>query len=107
MMKSRLRVLGLSMALAGTASLTCAAARPENESGQFLDGQISIGDGAACKNETDGINGSRLNFTEELLWRFPWQPAMGEVELAIRHMSNAGLKKPNKGQDFVTVVYAF
>jgi Lipid A 3-O-deacylase (PagL) len=178
MMKSRLSVLGLTMALAGTPSLSCAATRPENESGQFLDGQFSIGGGstyqydgskgtslalvtwtwaddryelaairflsrqvkrdavlenpdwvfhaerrwsllhnsagrlflgggAAYKNETDDINGSRLNFTEELLWRFPWRPAAGEFELAIRHMSNAGLKKPNKGQDFITVVYGF
>jgi hypothetical protein len=178
MLKFRLRALGLTLALAGTPSLSRAAIRPENESGQFTDGQFSIGGGstyqydgskgtslalvtwtwaddryelaairflgrqvkrdtvlanpnwvfhgerrwsllhssggrlffgggAAYKNETDVINGSRLNFTEELLWRSPWRPAAGEFELAIRHMSNAGLKKPNKGQDFLTVVYAF
>jgi hypothetical protein len=29
------------------------------------------------------------------------------VEFALRHMRNAGLKKPNKGQDFVTLAYVF
>jgi hypothetical protein len=62
---------------------------------------------AAYKNETDDINGSHLNFAEQLGWRFPRQSNGGHVEFAIRHMSNAGLKKPNKGEDFLTLAYVF
>lgn len=70
-------------------------------------GRLFFGGGAAYKTETDDINGSRLNFAEEILWRFPSFHSGGEFQMALRHMSNAGIKKPNKGQDFVTVVYAF
>jgi hypothetical protein len=69
--------------------------------------RLFIGGGAAYKTETDAINGSRLNFAEELLWRLPWKATGGQFEIAIRHVSNAGIKRPNKGQDFVTLVYGF
>jgi hypothetical protein len=29
------------------------------------------------------------------------------VEFSIRHVSNAGLKKPNRGEDFLTLAYVF
>jgi hypothetical protein len=69
--------------------------------------QLFVGGGAAYKTETDELNGSRLNFAEQLGWRFPRQENGGQVEFAIRHISNAGLKKPNKGQDFLTLAYVF
>ena len=69
--------------------------------------QLFFGGGGAYKTETDELNGSRLNFAEQLGWRFPRQENGGRVEFAIRHISNAGLKKPNKGQDFLTVAYVF
>jgi hypothetical protein len=69
--------------------------------------QLFFGTGAAYKNETDEIDGSLLNFAEQLAWRLPRQANGGQVELAIRHISNAGLKKPNKGQDFLTLAYKF
>jgi hypothetical protein len=69
--------------------------------------QLFFGGGAAYKNETDELNGSHLNFAEQLGWRFPRQENGGEVEFAIRHISNAGLKKPNKGEDFLTLAYVF
>lgn len=69
--------------------------------------QLFCGVGAAYKNETDDINGSHLNFAEQLGWRFPRQANGGHVEFAIRHMSNAGLKKPNKGEDLLTLAYVF
>jgi hypothetical protein len=47
------------------------------------------------------------NFAEQLGWRFPKQPSGGRVEFAIRHVSNAGLKKPNRGEDFLTLAYVF
>jgi hypothetical protein len=69
--------------------------------------QLFVGGGAAYKTETDELNGSRLNFAEQLGWRFPRQENGGQVEFAIRHLSNAGLKKPNRGQDFLTLAYVF
>jgi hypothetical protein len=69
--------------------------------------QLFFGGGAAYKTETDELNGSRLNFAEQLGWRFPRQENGGQVEFAIRHISNAGIKKPNKGQDFLTLAYVF
>ena len=66
-----------------------------------------FGLGGAYKTETDELNGSRLNFAEQLGVRFTRSAAGAGFELALRHMSNAGLKRPNKGQDFVTVIYVF
>ena len=69
--------------------------------------ELFFGGGAAYKNETDDLNGSHLNFAEQLGWRFPRHEKGGQVEFAIRHISNAGLKKPNKGEDFLTLAYVF
>jgi hypothetical protein len=69
--------------------------------------QMFFGAGAAYKTETDELNGSRLNFAEQFGWRFPRQENGGQVEFALRHISNAGIKKPNRGQDFITLAYVF
>jgi hypothetical protein len=68
---------------------------------------LFFGMGAAYKTKTDDINGSNWNFAEQLGWRFPQRAHGGRVEFAIRHVSNAGLKKPNRGEDFVTLAYVF
>jgi hypothetical protein len=68
---------------------------------------IFFGIGAAYKTKTDDLDGSNLNFAEQLGWRFPQQAHGGRVEFALRHVSNAGLKKPNKGEDFLTLAYVF
>jgi hypothetical protein len=68
---------------------------------------LFFGMGAAYKTKTDDLNGSNWNFAEQLGWRFPKQPSGGRVEFAIRHVSNAGLKKPNRGEDFLTLAYVF
>src|ERR1700722_11432076 len=59
-----------------------------------------FGVGAAYKNKTDDLNGSNWNFAEQLGWRTPKQPSGHRLEFAIRHISNAGIKKPNPGEDF-------
>jgi hypothetical protein len=69
--------------------------------------ELFFGMGAAYKTKTDDLNGSNLNFAEQLGWRFPQQDQGGRVEFAIRHLSNAGLKKPNRGEDFLTLAYLF
>jgi hypothetical protein len=53
--------------------------------------------GAAYKTKTDDLDGSNWNFAEQLGWRFPQQANGGRVEFVLRHVSNAGLKKPNRG----------
>ena len=68
--------------------------------------QLFFGAGAAYKTKTDDLNGSNWNFAEQLGWRLP-QDSGGRVEFAIRHVSNAGLKKPNKGEDFPSLAYLF
>jgi hypothetical protein len=68
---------------------------------------LFFGMGAAYKTQTDYLNGSNWNFAEQLGWRFPKQRGSGRVEFAIRHVSNAGLKKPNRGEDFLTLAYVF
>jgi hypothetical protein len=68
---------------------------------------LFFGFGAAYKTKTDYLNGSNLNFAEQLGWRFPRQRGGSRVEFAIRHISNAGLKKPNRGEDFLTLAYVF
>jgi hypothetical protein len=69
--------------------------------------QMFFGLGGAYKTETDDLNGSHLNFAEQLGVRFKRFGAGPGFEIAVRHMSNAGLKKPNKGQDFITVIFVF
>lgn len=63
--------------------------------------------GGAYKNDTDRIDGSHLNFAEQFGWRAPRMTNGRRIEFAIRHVSNAGLRKPNKGQDFLTIAYVF
>jgi hypothetical protein len=69
--------------------------------------ELFVGGGAAYKTETDDINGSNWNFAEQLGWRFPPPVSGGRFEFAIRHVSNAGMKKPNKGEDFLSFAYVF
>lgn len=69
--------------------------------------ELFVGGGAAYKNKTDDLNGSNLNFAEQLGWRFPKRASGGRFEFAIRHISNAGIRKPNKGEDFLTLAYVF
>jgi Lipid A 3-O-deacylase (PagL) len=69
--------------------------------------ELFIGLGAAYKNKTDSLDGSNWNFAEQLGWRFPKLANGHRLEFAIRHVSNAGLAKPNRGEDFLTLGYIF
>jgi len=68
---------------------------------------LFFGFGVAYKTKTDDLDGSNWNFAEQLGWRFPRMANGGRVEFALRHVSNAGLKKPNRGEDFLTLAYVF
>jgi Lipid A 3-O-deacylase (PagL) len=61
--------------------------------------------GLALKSESDQLSATRWDFAEQLGLRFwiPGQIAVGE--LTVRHWSNAGIRLPNHGQDFVTLTF--
>ena len=61
-----------------------------------------VGFGVALKTESDQLSATRWDFAEQagLRFRLPGQLAVGE--LTVRHWSNAGIRLPNHGQDFVT-----
>lgn len=62
-----------------------------------------VGFGLALKTESDQLSATRWDFAEQagLRFRIPGQVAVGE--LTVRHWSNAGIRLPNHGQDFVTL----
>ena len=61
-----------------------------------------FGFGLALRTESDQLSATRWDFASQLGLRFriPGQIAVGE--LTVRHWSNAGIRLPNHGQDFVT-----
>ncbi len=68
--------------------------------------RLYLGLGASYKTETDGLDSTRWNFAEQLAFRWERRHAPG-LELSIRHWSNAGIKLPNRGQDFAVVTLVF
>lgn len=64
-------------------------------------GHFDIGIGPAYLQNEDAINGSHLNFSLKLGYR--WH----RVGVVWRHISNAGTKTPNQGRDMVLLTYRF
>ena len=64
-----------------------------------------VGLGLAAKTESDQLSATRLDFAEQLgvRYRLPGDHVTGE--LTLRHWSNAGIRLPNHGQDFVTLTF--
>jgi Lipid A 3-O-deacylase (PagL) len=70
--------------------------------------RLFFGFGASYKTEEDVLNATHWNFAEQLCVRLHHVLGEGsDMEFAIRHWSNAGLRTPNRGQDFMTVTIAF
>lgn len=70
--------------------------------------RLFFGFGASYKTEEDLLNATHWNFAEQLGVRL--HDVLGkrrDMEFAIRHWSNAGLRCPNRGQDFLTVTIGF
>ena len=61
-----------------------------------------VGFGIAVRTESDLLSATHWDFAEQagLRFRIPGNIAVGE--LTVRHWSNAGIRLPNHGQDFVT-----
>lgn len=63
-----------------------------------------LGFGLALKTEADQLSATRWDFASQfgLRFRLPGDLAFGE--LTVRHWSNAGIRLPNHGQDFLTLM---
>jgi hypothetical protein len=68
-------------------------------------GRVFFGFGASYKDASDGLNATHWNFAEQLGLQITPRRTTS-VELVVRHWSNAGLRLPNRGQDFVTLTYS-
>jgi hypothetical protein len=64
--------------------------------------RLYVGLGASYKGEEDHLNSTHWNFAEQLALQWRVSRALS-VELAVRHWSNAGIRLPNRGQDFATL----
>lgn len=65
-----------------------------------------VGFGANYKTETDLLDATRWNFAYLIAARFDiGQGAM--LELSARHWSNAWIKEPNRGQNFLSISFGF
>jgi hypothetical protein len=70
--------------------------------------RLFFGFGASYKTEEDLLNATHWNFAEQFVLRLHHPSGGGpDMEFAIRHWSNAGIRCPNRGQDFFTVTVAF
>jgi hypothetical protein len=67
--------------------------------------RVFFGFGLAAKTESDQLSATRLDFASQLgvRLRLPGDRVVGE--LTLRHWSNAGIRLPNHGQDFVTLTF--
>lgn len=72
------------------------------------DWRLIFGFGISYKTEEDALNSTHWNFASQLGIRVhDATPGKPGVEVWIRHWSNAGIRLPNRGQDFVTVSLVF
>ena len=70
--------------------------------------RLFFGFGASYKTQEDLLNSTHWNFASQLAVRLHHPTGKGpDMEFAIRHWSNAGMRTPNRGQDFFTVTIAF
>lgn len=65
-------------------------------------GRLDIGVGVVALQNIDQLNGSNMNFSLKLGWRFS-----DRFTAQWRHWSNAGTKFPNYGRDFLLFSYGF
>jgi len=66
--------------------------------------RVILGLGASYKTQQNTLSASRWNISEQFGLRFTPKPGYA-IELIGRHWSNGGLKLPNHGQDFATLMF--
>jgi hypothetical protein len=69
--------------------------------------RLYFGFGVSYKTETDGLDSTHWNFAEQLALRWDRGRNVPSVEISIRHWSNAGIRLPNRGQDFALLSLVF
>jgi hypothetical protein len=77
---------------------------------QFLHrswGRLYFGAGGSYKTEIDYLDSTRWNFAYLLAARFELRRNGPLLEIATRHWSNAWIKQPNRGQNFLTISVSF
>jgi Lipid A 3-O-deacylase (PagL) len=70
-------------------------------------GRVYVGFGAAYKLQTDYLSSSRANFSYLVGVRFDLGSHGALLEIATRHWSNAWIKPPNRGVNFLTASVSF
>jgi len=65
--------------------------------------RLFFGFGASYKTQEDELSASRWNFASSLGTHVKLPVRSMALDLSLRHWSNAGLKLPNRGQDFATL----
>lgn len=70
-------------------------------------GRLYLGFGANYRTELDYLEPTHWNFAYLIAVRFSVGRHDSSFELGVRHWSDAWIKKPNRGQDLVTLSYAF
>ena len=65
------------------------------------------GFGGSYKKEIDILDSTRLNFAYLLAVRFDLNKSGTLLELSARHWSNAYIKRPNTGENFLTLSFSY
>ena len=66
-----------------------------------------FGFGANYRSETDLLESTRWNFAYLLAARWDLDSRGRLLEVGIRHWSDAWIRQPNRGRNFVTLSYGF
>jgi hypothetical protein len=69
--------------------------------------RLYAGIGGSYKTEIDTLDATRLNFSYLLAARFDLGASGSLFEIAARHWSNAYLKEPNIGENFLTLSFSY
>ncbi|MDB6088072.1 MAG: hypothetical protein JWN85_856 [Gammaproteobacteria bacterium] len=69
--------------------------------------KLFFGFGVSYKTQENDLSATHWNFASQLGVRVALKPRRAFLELEIRHWSNAGIRLPNRGQDFATAMVGF
>lgn len=77
-------------------------------SGWFLEAGVGLNAVAPRYRAGNRRFGTRLNFGDHVAWGLRFGEGQRHVlQLRVEHFSNAGLRKPNPGEDFAQIRYAW
>jgi hypothetical protein len=69
--------------------------------------RLYAGFGASYKPQIDTLDATRLNFAYLVAARFDLGSSGSLLEISTRHWSNAYIKKPNIGENFLTLTFSY